>query len=188
MKVTDRRIFTSEGELRDEFRFLEDRPEEPPQAATDGSAAAGGAAGSPGEEAPRASAAAQPSGGAAATATAVQPEPARPEDRPPGWPGAGGEPAEPGAPPLEIPSTPDELGAPGFYDLIAVLAEPVALYMGDAELPDGGSVENLDMARVHIDLLDVLRRKTAGNLSAQEAATLEDVLYRLRMRYVQKRG
>jgi hypothetical protein len=69
-----------------------------------------------------------------------------------------------------------------------VLAEPVALYMGDAELPDGGSVENLDMARVHIDLLDVLRRKTAGNLSAQEAATLEDVLYRLRMRCVQKRG
>jgi hypothetical protein len=56
MKVTDRRIFTSEGELRDEFRFLEDRPEEPPQAATDGSAAAGGAAGSPrelGHQAPK---------------------------------------------------------------------------------------------------------------------------------------
>ena len=44
------------------------------------------------------------------------------------------------------------------------------------------------MARLHIDLLDVLRQKSAGNLTAQEAAVLEDVLYRLRLRYVQKRG
>ena len=64
----------------------------------------------------------------------------------------------------------------------------MALYLGDAELPDGGSAENLDMARLHIDLLDVLRRKTAGNLSVQESATMDDLLYRLRMRYVQKRG
>jgi hypothetical protein len=34
----------------------------------------------------------------------------------------------------------------------------------------------------------VLRQKTAGNVSAQESAVLEDVLYRLRLRYVQKRG
>jgi hypothetical protein len=44
------------------------------------------------------------------------------------------------------------------------------------------------MARLHIDLLAVLRQKTAGNLTAQEAAFLEDLLYRLRVRYVQKRG
>ena len=44
------------------------------------------------------------------------------------------------------------------------------------------------MARLHIDLLDVLRQKTAGNLTAQESAFLEDLLYRLRVRYVQKRG
>jgi hypothetical protein len=44
------------------------------------------------------------------------------------------------------------------------------------------------MARFYIDLLAVLRQKTAGNLTAQEAAFLEDLLYRLRVRYVQKRG
>ena len=44
------------------------------------------------------------------------------------------------------------------------------------------------MARLHIDLLDVLRQKTAGNLTAQELAVLEDFLYRARVRYVQKRG
>ena len=45
---------------------------------------------------------------------------------------------------------------------------------------------NLEMARLHIDLLEVLRQKTAGNLDAQERAFLEDLLYRLRVRYVQK--
>ena len=88
---------------------------------------------------------------------------------------------------LELPGSPPGLGA-SFYDLAAMLAEPVAIYLGDLELPDGGSAENLEMARLHIDLLDVLRQKTAGNLTAQESAFLEDLLYRLRVRYVQKRG
>ncbi len=69
-----------------------------------------------------------------------------------------------------------------------MLAEPASLYLGDLPLPDGGSAENLEMARLHIDLVDLLRQRTAGNLSAQEHAFLEDVLYRLRVRYVQKRG
>lgn len=89
---------------------------------------------------------------------------------------------------LEIPGTPPELGAPTFYDLGAILAEPVALYLGDLELEEGQSAENLEMARMHLDLLDVLRQKTMGNLTAQESAFLEDLLYRLRVRYVQKRG
>ncbi|MFP5287563.1 MAG: DUF1844 domain-containing protein [Thermoanaerobaculia bacterium] len=32
----------------------------------------------------------------------------------------------------------------------------------------------------------MLRQKTAGNLTAQESAILEDLIYRLRVRYVQK--
>jgi hypothetical protein len=35
--------------------------------------------------------------------------------------------------------------------------------------------------------LDVLREKTAGNLSPQEDAMLEDVLYQLRVAFVEKR-
>jgi len=88
----------------------------------------------------------------------------------------------------ELPGTPAEHGAPSFYDLVALLAEPVSIYLGDLELPDGQSAENLEMARLHIDLLDVLRQRTTGNLTAQEQGVLEDLLYRLRMRYVQKRG
>jgi hypothetical protein len=77
---------------------------------------------------------------------------------------------------------------PSFVDLVSVLGEPVPLFLGDARLPDGGSAENLDLARFHIDLLDILHRKTEGNLSSEEASLLEELLYALRMRYVQKRG
>jgi hypothetical protein len=89
---------------------------------------------------------------------------------------------------LELPGTPPGLGAPTFFDLISVLAEPAALYLGDVPLPDGSKAENLDLARFHIDLLDLLRQRTAPTLSVQERAVLDDLLYRLRMRYVQKRG
>ena len=166
LKVTDKRIFTPEGELRDEFQHLRDRPAAEP-------------------EAPR------------ATEPEPTPAPPPPEARQPppsSDPRAAPRGAEPTrsdegpAPRLELPGTPPGFGAPSFYDLVAVLAEPVSLYLGDIQLPDGQSAENLEMARLHIDLLDVLRQKTAGNLGAQESAVLEDVLYRLRLRYVQKRG
>lgn len=152
IKVTDKRMFTPEGELREEYRFLSEKstPEAAPPPAP------------PGETVPP-----------------PQPEPPRRgaatlemdlDDAGPDFPGSG-----PGM-------------GPSFYDLAAMLAEPAAIYLGDAPLPDGQWAENLEMARLHIDLLDVLRQKTAGNLAAQESAFLEDLLYRLRVRYVQKRG
>lgn len=75
---------------------------------------------------------------------------------------------------------------PSFFDLVSVLAEPIPLFFGDAKLPDGASAENLELARFHIDLLEVIQTKTAGNLSVEESALMEDLLYRLRLRYVQK--
>jgi hypothetical protein len=217
IKITDKRMFTADGELRQEYRFLEEKSTAPagtPAAAT----AADAAAGAPATAAPPA----RPAGSAGpatpptpATPAAARPEPSAaaslgraagtagasgrgepyPEERPerpersersersePVGGGAG----ESGVR-LEIPGSPPGLGA-SFYDLAAMLAEPVAIYLGDLELPDGESAENLEMARLHIDLLDVLRQKTAGNLTAQESAFLEDLLYRLRVRYVQKRG
>jgi hypothetical protein len=146
IKVTDKRMFTPAGELRDEFRFVEE---------------AGGESADAAPESP--------------------PEPAAPP--PPPSPLELG-----GGPTLELPDLGPALQAPSFFDLVAILAEPVSLYLGDARLPDGRTMENLEMARLHIDLLAVLRDKTAGNLTAQELAFLEDLLYRLRVRYVQKQG
>lgn len=156
IKVTDRRMFTADGRLREEYESFEHAEPEPEAAEP--------------EPAPQ-----EPAPPAAAPAAPDAP-------LPPGW--SEGE----RSPGLELPGTPPGLGAPSFYDLVAVLAEPASLYLGDLPLPDGGSAENLEMARLHIDLVDLLRQRTAGNLSAQERAFLEDVLYRLRVRYVQKRG
>lgn len=157
IKITDRRMFTAEGELREEFRDVEP-------------AAPGEVPAPPAE--PPASPRASPPEATASPPSASAPPPA----------------AEERSPRLEIPTGAAALPGPSFFDLVALLAEPIALYLGDAQLPDGQSVENLEMARLHIDLLDVLRQKSSGNLTAQELGFLEDLLYRSRLRYVQKRG
>ena len=175
IKVTDKRMFDADGELREEYRFLEDetRRQKAPEPPAEPPAGREGPAG-PSPLDPRAP---DPRSGPAPGASATAPDP-----------GAG-------RPAVEIPSPtpgpgagPQAGGGPSFFDLLAVLAEPVAFYLGDQPLPDGETREDLQAARVYIDLLDVLRQKTAGNLSAQEANVLEDLLYRLRLRYVEKRG
>jgi len=158
IKVTDKRMFTPDGRLREEFEALENAE-------------------------PEAAAAAEPARAPQPAPAPVEPEPdPEPEPAPPGWESAGRGPA------LELPGTPPGLGGPNFADLVAALAEPATLYLGDVPLPDGASAENLEAARYYIDLIDLLRQRTAGKLSAQEHAFLEDILYRLRVRYVQKRG
>lgn len=152
IKVTDKRMFTPDGRLREENVPPDSSNAEPERPAA-----------APEDE----------------PALASTREVETPRD---------GAPALGEGPRLEIPGTPPGLGAPSFLDLVAVLAEPVSIYLGDVTLPDGQSAENLDAARFHIDLLDELRRRTAGNLSVQEKAVLEDLLYRMRLRYVQKRG
>lgn len=156
IKVTDKRMFTADGRLKEEYSFLAEPAAAPPAP----------------EPAPSA---------APVPPAAPSPAMAARPPMPPGYP-------EESAARLELPGTPPGLGRPTFYDLVSLLAEPIAIYLGDLELPTGESAENLEMARLHIDLLDVLRQKTAGHLSVQEAGFLEDLLYRSRVRYVQKRG
>ena len=158
VKVTDKRMFTPDGELRDDYRHLEETGD----------------------------------GEAGATVNAEPPPVARkaeprPATEPAPAPAAGAVPPEPTAegPSLGGRGLPEQ---PRFVDLLTALAEPIALFLGDVRLPDGRSTEDLEAARFHIDLLEVVQQKTAGNLSAEEAALLEDLLYRLRLRYVQKTG
>jgi len=179
MKITDKRMFTPEGELREEYRFLEERAreraEEPPEQAAERRAEAAHEAGpEPGAERARDPGAQSPPAAGPGAAAAERPL-------------AGPEGAEPpgGAAAYDAAAGPGQ--APAFFDLLGVLAEPIAFYLGDARLPTGESGENLEAARFYIDLLEVLRQKTAGNLAPQEADALEDLLYRLRLRYVQKR-
>lgn len=99
--------------------------------------------------------------------------------------GAEGRPAEAAE---QEPFRRQEPSKPTLYDLVGALAQPIALYLGDAKLPDGQTMENLDLARLHIDLLDLLEEKTQGNLTSEESSFLNDLLYQLRLRYVEKRG
>ncbi len=170
IKVTDKRMFTATGELREEYRFLGEKSTEPAAEAPAPAAPAADAGGFNPANPPN------PPGTGVSAFDAVDTV----ED-------TGDEDMDGYGPHLEIPGTPPGLG-PTFFDLSAMLAEPAAIYMEEEAQHEGERAQNLEMARMHIDLLDVLRQKTLGNLTSQESAFLEDLLYRLRVRYVQKRG
>jgi len=74
-----------------------------------------------------------------------------------------------------------------FTDFLLWLATMAAVQFGD--LPDpvtGEPVEpNVPAAGHMVDVIGMLQEKTAGNLEPGEAKLLEDLLYELRMRYVQ---
>jgi len=81
--------------------------------------------------------------------------------------------------PLEEPSGVD------FTMLINAMAQPALIFLGEVPHPASGREEiNLEQARLQIDLLDVLRIKCRGNLTADEEGLLDRVLYELRMRWV----
>lgn len=47
--------------------------------------------------------------------------------------------------------------------------------------------EDLDMAHLRIEMLDALRQRTEGHRPPEASQALEEILYRLRMAYLQKR-
>ena len=74
-----------------------------------------------------------------------------------------------------------------FTAFVLSLASTAAMHFGD--LPDptsGGRAEpNLAGAAQMIEILALLDRKTRGNLTAEERQVLEQVLYELRLRFVE---
>jgi hypothetical protein len=72
-----------------------------------------------------------------------------------------------------------------FTMLINAMAQPALIFLGEVPHPGTGKAEiHLEQARLQIDLLDVLRIKCRGNLTADEEGLLDRVLYELRMRWV----
>lgn len=70
---------------------------------------------------------------------------------------------------------------------IMSLSSSVLVYLGEVPDPESGETTyNLDMARHTIDLLGMLEEKTKGNLTADEEEMLNNILFELRMKYVQK--
>jgi hypothetical protein len=77
-----------------------------------------------------------------------------------------------------------------FTAFVISLASSAAIHFGDIPDPQTGQAQeaNLDGAQQMIDILALLEEKTRGNLTAEERQVLEQVLYELRLRYVQASG
>lgn len=72
-----------------------------------------------------------------------------------------------------------------FSNFILSLGTSAVLHFGEFPDPSSGTQEqNLPMAKHTIDILNMLRDKTSGNLEAEEEKLLSDLLYQLRMKYV----
>jgi hypothetical protein len=83
--------------------------------------------------------------------------------------------------------TNEEQPSVSFAGFVISLATTAAVHFGDYEDPTTGRKETPNLAAAHqmIDLIAMLQEKTKGNLSPDEAKLVDDLLYELRMRFVQ---
>jgi Domain of unknown function (DUF1844) len=81
----------------------------------------------------------------------------------------------------------DDLPAVDFTTFVLSLSHSALLHLGDAPHPlvDEKSEVDLPMARQTIDLLALIQEKTHGNLTGGEEQVLTQVLYDLRLRFVE---
>jgi len=155
-KVVDRRLFTPEGEFRKEVAEQQDREHETAPAAN--AASTSGA----------------PSSTGAAGAGTTTGKLAAPGANPAVAPSAT-------APPADAPKR-----SPVFENLIRSLAQNAAMLLGGyADPRTGQPVLDLEGAREMIDMLDVLREKTRGNLATEEDTLLLDVLGNLKLAFME---
>jgi len=91
---------------------------------------------------------------------------------------------------LHRPSEPEpaeELPVVDFATLVMSFRTTALMSLGLIGDPAAGKGEvNLDGARQMIEILSLLQKKTSGNLDAEEARLLEQVLYELRLDYVNR--
>jgi len=74
-----------------------------------------------------------------------------------------------------------------FAGFILSLATTAAVHFGDIADPNTGERAQPDLTAAHqmIELIALLQDKTRGNLSDDETKLVDDLLYELRMRFVQ---
>jgi hypothetical protein len=94
----------------------------------------------------------------------------------------------PPASPSPAPESPrdEHPGQVDFAGFILSLASTAMLHLGEP-MPDGRTAPvALPRAREMIDVLALLEEKTQGNLTPDESSLLSNLLYTLRLRYVEK--
>jgi len=72
-----------------------------------------------------------------------------------------------------------------FTHFIFSVSTSVLIQLGEVRDPfTQKTAKNLPLAKQTIDLIGMLKEKTKGNLTPEEAKLVESILYDLRMRYV----
>jgi hypothetical protein len=160
IKVTDRRIFTPEGDLREEFRG-QINPSDDPMAAPP-----------PAAEPPQSAAAPAPK---AADERSEKPAGAKPQSQP--------QPGEPRRKPGESAAPPETR----FADFLQQLIVQAYMSLGLMRHPSQPQPRiEPEAAKEMIDILQMLQEKTAGNLTPEEEEFLGTHLGELKLAYVQR--
>jgi PBP1b-binding outer membrane lipoprotein LpoB len=74
-----------------------------------------------------------------------------------------------------------------FASFVLSLSSSALYHFGEIPDPITNKMQrNIIMAKQTIDILGMLKEKTAGNLAKEEEALLSNLLYDLRMRYVRE--
>ena len=78
-------------------------------------------------------------------------------------------------------------GPVSFNAFVVSLATTAAVHFGDVSEPSSGKKQeaNIEAAWHAIEMLALLEEKTKGNLSEEEEQFLKQVLYELRVRYIE---
>ncbi len=88
-------------------------------------------------------------------------------------------------PPPEGPEH-DKLPLMDFATFVLSLSHSALMHLGEVPHHDTDTVsKDLSLAKQNIDLLSLLEEKTKGNLTGDEERLLHQVLFDLRMRYVE---
>lgn len=74
-----------------------------------------------------------------------------------------------------------------FISFISTLAATAYMHLGERVAPDQPEEGvNLPAAKQMIDLLDLIRKKTEGNLEKREQDAMDAILYNLRVRFIRE--
>ena len=96
--------------------------------------------------------------------------------------------AEPNEPQTAGPTAAHQEPLPeiNFSTFVISLSTQALMHLGEINNPLSGKVEvDVPTAKQMIDILGMLREKTTGNLNPNEDRLLEDILFDLRMKYVE---
>ncbi len=76
-----------------------------------------------------------------------------------------------------------------FANFLFSISTSALIQLGEIEDPiSQKTAKNLPLAKQTIDLIGMLKEKTKGNLTPEEAKLIENILFDLRMRYVKATG